>query len=82
MNNSINYNSSKNDNCAFSGRPFNVPISLKYSTTVDETLPRFEKSSIDKNAFSSLAWTILFATLSPSPGTIENGGINVFPSIM
>ena len=55
MNNSINYNSSKNDNCAFSGRPFNVPISLQYSTTVDETLPRFEKSSIDKNAFSSLA---------------------------
>ena len=76
------YNSSKNDNWAFSGKPFNVPISLKYSTTVDDTLPRFEKSSIDKKGFSSLAWTILFATLSPRPGTIENGGIKVFPSMI
>ena len=43
---------------------------------------KVEKSSIDKNGFSFLAWTILLATLSPSPGTIENGGISVFPSII
>ena len=49
------YNSSKNDNCALSGNPFSVPISLKYSTTVEDTLPRLEKSSIDKNGFSKRA---------------------------
>jgi len=61
---------------------------MSFNTPIDSNLPMvvlfievlLTKSSFETKAFSFLASIIESATESPSPSTVENGGIKLSPS--